>query len=106
MEEYAVAVMLVGTGAPQGTYPFSTYDFPSANGGFTFTGEPSGTYPWPVNVLGETESSLFSTITNSGTIGRSGLRVYDLTSDGTGSGAAIRVQFPRPGARIVVVRIG
>lgn len=105
LEEYLRAIMLVGTGAPQGDKAFTTYDFPAAMQGFTFTGKPSGNYPWPVNVSGDTPSASFSTSVNSGIVGRSGIRILDLTSDGTGIGVEIRVQFTRPEGRIVVVRI-
>jgi hypothetical protein len=105
MEEYLRAIMLVGTGAPQGDKAFTTYDFPAAMQGFTFTGKPSGNYPWPVNVSGDTPSAPFSTSVNPGVVGRSGIRILDLTSDGTGIGLEIKVQFTRTEGRIVVVRI-
>jgi hypothetical protein len=105
MEEYVTAVMLVGTPAPQDAWGFTSYNLPDAIGGFTYTGKPDGSYPWPVNVAGDNLSAPFGSATDFGTIGPSGVRIYDLTSDGTGLGVAVKVMLDKPQARVVVVRL-
>jgi hypothetical protein len=107
LEEYLGAIMLNGTGAPLGPRSFTSYDFPSMNTTFNYTGKPSGDYPWPVNLSPSQNTAPFATATNIGPIGPSGLRILDLTSNGTGLGMEVKVatgvaSFP---FRIVVVRI-
>ena len=71
---------------------------------FTYTGKPDGDYPFPVN---GSASGAFLSASNIGPIGASGVRIFDLTSDGTGLGLDVKVQtnggvFP---FRIVLVRL-
>ncbi|MFH1763471.1 MAG: hypothetical protein ABIF09_04685, partial [Gemmatimonadota bacterium] len=106
LEEYLKAIMVNGTQAPQGSRAFTSYDFPGVNTTFTYTGKPSGNYPWPVNVSGSVTTWPFASLTNTGSIGPSGVRIFDVTSDGTGLGMEVTVTaagaFP---FRIVLVRI-
>lgn len=104
LEDYVSAVMENGTGLPLGARSFTSYDFRSMNRSFTYTGKPDGDYPWPVNASG---SGAFISTSNIGPIGASGIRVFDLTSDGTGLGLDVKVQtsggvFP---FRIVLIRV-
>jgi hypothetical protein len=107
MEEYVTAIMLNATGAPQGDRAFTSYDFPSMNRVFTYTGKPEGDYPWPVNVIGTNTTAPFATGYNAGPIGPSGIRIYDLTSDGTGMGLEVNVTTGVAFSpfRIVVLRV-
>ncbi len=107
MDEYVKAIMVNGTSAPAGPHEFTTYNFPSLNKAFTYDGKPEGNYPWPVNVSAQDSTALFATSTNTGPIGPSGIRVLDLTSDGTGLGLEVKVSstFSTYPVRIVVVRI-
>ncbi len=100
LEEFAAATSLDGTGAPAPSYGFTTYDFPSATASVTYSTKPAGSYPWPVTPAGEGfQSALFR-----GPIGRSGIRIYDFVSNGTGTGALIQVNMAAP-SDLVVVRV-
>lgn len=107
MEEYVGAIMLNGTGAPMGPRAFTSYDFPSMNTTFNYTGKPAGDYPWPVNRSPTQSSAPFATASNVGPIGPSGIRILDLTSNGTGLGLEIKVTTGAASSpfRIVVVRV-
>jgi len=107
MEEYLTAVMLNGTGTPLGSKAFTSYDFPSMNRSFTYTGKPDGDYPWPVNLPGEDTTAPFASATFIGPIGPSGVRIFDLSSNGTGLGLDVKVTGAgSPSSfRIVLVRI-
>lgn len=107
MEGYAAAVLLNGTGAPLLSRPFATYDFPDVTTGLLTDQQVHwpGFYPWPVNVQGTDSTAAFASSVNTGPIGRSGLRVFDLTSDGQGQGLDVKVEGGKPPTRIVVVRI-
>jgi hypothetical protein len=105
MEEYAVAIMRNGTPAPLGPRSFTTYNFPSMNKTFNYTGKPSGDYPWPVNVFGSNTSAPFGSSTNTGLVGPSGIRVFDLTSAGAGLGVEVKVDASRSPVRVVVLRV-
>ncbi|MCK5651054.1 MAG: hypothetical protein KAJ42_06750, partial [Gemmatimonadetes bacterium] len=102
MEEYAAAVMYNGTGAPQPIRAFTTHDFVSGLTGL-LTNQPEGSYPYPVNLSGTATSSPFTSGTYSGSIGASGIRVHDFTSNGTGVGMGVEVTMT--GGRVVVVRL-
>jgi len=106
LEEYLMAVMLNGAGAPQGPLAFTSYNFPSITGIFS-NPNPPGDYPWPVNVFGEATTAPFASASSTGPIGPSGVRIFDLTSNGTGLG--LEVNVTAGGAlspfRIVLVRI-
>ena len=102
MEEYVAAVMYNGTGAPQPTRAFTTHDFVS---GLTelLVNQVEGSYPYPVNLSGSATTSPFSSGTYFGSIGASGIRVHDFTSNGTGVGMEVAVTLT--GGRVVVVRL-
>jgi hypothetical protein len=99
LEEYAAAVSLVGTGAPQPQRAFTTYDFVSATNNLLTT-QPSGLYPWPVTPQG----TGFQSASFQGPIGQSGIRIHDFVSNGTGTGALIQVDMGSP-SDVVVVRL-
>jgi hypothetical protein len=104
VEEYSSAIMLNGTGAPQPDWGFTSYDFPDVTDGLLVT-QRDGFYPWPVNVSGDNTTQMFTSLMNSGTVGPSGVRIYDFTSDGTGSGLKVQVETTKNPVRVVVVRI-
>ena len=104
MDRYASAIMLNGTGAPQPEWGFSSYHLPDATDALLTT-QRDGFYPWPVNVQGDNTTSAFASLLNAGSLGPSGIRVYDLTSDGSGLGIDVRVETTRNPVRVVVVRI-
>ena len=108
LEDYAVAIMLNGTTAPKGIRAFTSYDFPSFHTTFEFnSGEPPNNYPWPVNVAGESPTAAFATASNNGPTGPSGIRIFDLTSNGTGLGVEVKVStdMRTQPFRIVLVRV-
>jgi hypothetical protein len=105
LEEYALAIMRSGTPAPLGPRSFTTYDFPSMNRTFNYTSKPPGDYPWPVNVAPGSSTAPFGSSVNSGPAGPSGIRVFDLTSLGSGQGLEVRVDASRNPLRVVVLRI-
>lgn len=116
-QEFVTAIVLHQTGAPEPNLGFSTYDFVSAAEIFC-TPNPVGVFPWPVTTTGTAgdcstnpptqESSVatasFATKNYVGPIGASGIRVHDFVSNGTGTGAQIRVDMPAPG-QILVSRL-
>lgn len=108
MEEYALAVMLNGTGSPVPDRPFTSVDFPSATGPgliYSTNYRPPGFYPWPVTTTGTDAITVtMETAVFAGPMGESGIRVHDLSSNGTGLGAEITVEAPSD-ARVIVVRI-
>lgn len=106
MDRYYSAVLLNGTGAPQPDWAFTSYDFPDVTTGLLAAPhQPAGTYPWPVNVGGSDPTQPFSSFINTGAVGASGIRVFDLTSDGVGLGLEVKVETDRQPVRIIVVRI-
>ncbi len=104
LEEYYAAILLNGTGAPVPERGFTSYDFPDFTDGL-LTQQRPGFFPWPVNLIGDTRTQSFTSFLSPGTIGPSGLRAYDLISDGEGLGLEVRVETTRDPIRIVVVRI-
>ena len=102
--EYATAMMLNGTGAPQPEPTFHTYDFPSATYQLLRPEfQPEGLYPWPRT--GPTPAP-FRSGTWVGGLAPGGIRFYDFRSDGTGSGIEIEVvRSEIPGLRLVFSRL-
>jgi hypothetical protein len=109
LEEYLLAVMLNGTGAPQGPRAFTSYDFPSMNRTFSYNGKPPGDYPWPVNISDPANevTAPFATVSNTGPTGPSGVRIFDLTSNGTALGLDVKITAGGGLSpfRIVLVRV-
>jgi len=103
-EEYLIAVMLNGTGGPEGSRGFTSYDFPDVTEGLKEDQRP-GLYPWPVNLPPGVETAPFESFMNTGTVGASGLRILDLTSDGTGLGLDVKVESTQTPLGIILVRI-
>jgi hypothetical protein len=108
--EYAAAIMLNGTGAPLGPRAITSYDFSTTSEIFS-NPNPTGSYPWAVNaVVGPGDLSgpaPFLSSTNVGLVGPSGLRVFDVASDGTGLGLEVVVSAGPAFSpfRIVLVRV-
>ena len=105
MEDYAAAMMLNGTGAPEPEPGFTTYDFPSATFELLRPGfQPEGSYPW---VHTGTEPVGFEDAIYSGTLASGAIRFHEFESDGTGLGIEVEVtSSDRTGVvRIVVARI-
>ncbi len=98
--EYATAVALHGTGAPEGPLNFTSYDFISATN--VLADQPEGEYPWPVTTSGLGPSKTFRTADYTGKLGPTGIRVHDLVSNGTGTGAQIHLDMDVPGEMLVV----
>ncbi len=99
LEEYAAAVSLNGTGAPQPTRAFTSYDFVSTTGNLLQV-QPPGLYPWVVTPQG----TGFQSASFAGPVGNSGMRIHDFVSNGTGTGALIQVAMSGP-SDVVVVRL-
>jgi hypothetical protein len=105
LEEFVAGVMLHGTGSATAG-GFSTYDFLSLT---TVLGSsPPGLYPWPVTTSGSGTSApltrSFESARYTGSIGPTGVRIHDFTSNGTGVGAKLTVESGTP-VRLVIVRI-
>lgn len=104
LNEFYTAIMLHETLAPEPTRTFFTYNFLETTGIFSDP-NPPGDFPWPVTLEGtETPTKSFATKDYTGTIGNGGVRIHDFLSNGTGTGAQIRVTMNPPG-RILVVRL-
>lgn len=114
LPQYAAAVMLNGTGAPQPARPYTTYDLVDAIELFCFAADdpcagqqpgPLGTFPWPVTVQSDgTMTVPFGDQVIQGSIGPAGVRVHDFLSNGTGDGAEVNIEATDP-ATVVVVRV-
>lgn len=103
MEEYAAAMMLNGTGAPEPALGFTTYDFPTATDILRPEFQPPGAYPWPHTGPNAAD---FESATYTGDLAPGGLRVHEFESDGGGEGIEIRVTLDTgAAARVVIVRI-
>lgn len=102
--EYATAMMLNGTNAPQPGRTFHTYDFPSATSQlFRPPFQPAGLYPWPRT---GPEPAPFQSGTWVGGLAPSGIRFHDFESDGTGAGMEIEVVTGNlPDMRVVFTRL-
>jgi hypothetical protein len=105
-EEFVAAVMLHGSATSSAVGAFSTYDFLSLTTVLGTT--PPGQYPWPVTTSGSGGSALitrsFESARYSGSIGPTGVRIHDFTSNGTGVGARLNVESTTP-VRLVIVRL-
>ncbi|MBT8396570.1 MAG: Ig domain-containing protein, partial [Gemmatimonadetes bacterium] len=110
LQEYLTAVMLNGTGAPQGPKAITSYEFTTTTEIFS-NPNPAGSYPWAVNaIVGAGDLSgpaPFLADNDGGPLGPSGFRIYDLRSDGTGLGLAVVVTAGPASSpfRIVLVRV-
>ena len=105
LEDYAAAMMLNGTGAPEPEPRFTTYDFPSATFELLQPGfQPEGSYPW---VHTGTEPVGFEDAIYSGTLASGGIRFHEFESDGTGAGIEVEITSSDEAGvvRIVVARI-
>lgn len=111
MVDYAAAMMLNGSGAPESGHGFTTYDFPSAADFPSETYElfhpdlePDGLYPWAHT---GPEPVGFHDAIYSGTLAPGGIRFHEFESDGTGAGIELDVSTSTRGgaARVVIVRI-
>jgi hypothetical protein len=119
VEEFSVAAMANGRGM-QVERGFTSYDFVSATEMWCFAVDPidhaasgcqsspgaPGAFPWPVTTdsQGRSESVGFGDRILQGGAGPSGIRVYDLLSNGTGAGTEINVEIGAP-VRIRVLRL-
>lgn len=103
IEEYATAMMLNGTGAPQPARSFTTYDFPSATSGlYRPPSQPAGSYPWPVP--GPTPAP-FETGSYRAGLAPAGIRIHEFESDGQGHGIEVEVRATGGVVRVLVVRV-
>ena len=102
MIDYAQAVSLTGTGAPEvaGVPRFSTYDMTAMNYyGFSYVLQ-NGRFPYPVTTTGTGPSAqrwmpLAESTTITGPLGRDGgIRIHDFRAERTGDRATIRVSAP------------
>ena len=101
--EYATAMMLNGTTAPQPVRSFATYDFPSATSDlFRPPGQPAGRYPWPV--LGPAPAPFESSSYRAG-LAPAGIRIHEFESDGRGNGIEVEVRATGGVVRVVVARV-
>ena len=111
MIDYAQAVSVTGTGAPQiaGVPRFSTYEMSGLNRGPFSPRLGNGRFPYPVTISGSGASAplwrpLAESATFSGLIGPNGFRIHDFRAERAGDRATIRVDAPEH-VRLVVVRI-
>jgi uncharacterized protein YjdB len=115
LEQFAAAMMLHETGAPEGVRAITSYDFISSIEMWCFAAHeaeppcsgtgPPGTYPWPVTTTSDgVMGAPFDNGTFTGRIGPSGIRIHEFVSDGSGSGIQIGISAEQP-ARVVVTRI-
>ena len=104
LEEYATAMMLNGTGAPEPERTFTTYDFPSATFQlFRPDFHPEGLYPWPHT---GPEPVAFDDASYAGNLASAGIRFHDFESDGAGDGIEVEVSATGGGSiRVVIARI-
>lgn len=101
--EYATAMMLNGTGAPQPARSFTTYDFPSATHELLRPQyQPAGLYPWPVT---GPAPAPFESAVYAGRLAPAGIRFHEFESDGQGDGIDVDVRVTGGPAQVVVVRV-
>ncbi|MCG6957270.1 MAG: Ig-like domain-containing protein [Gemmatimonadetes bacterium] len=104
VDQFIAAVSLDGSSAPAPTHAFSTYDFVSATNILKAGYQPDGLYPWPVTTSNGVLTKSFASATYAGPIGAWGIRIHDFVSNGTGSGARIKVTMSGSG-QIIVARL-
>ncbi|HSM03948.1 MAG TPA: hypothetical protein VK858_04980, partial [Longimicrobiales bacterium] len=115
LEQYASALMLHETGAPEGNREYTSYDFISSIEMFCFAADnppcdgssagPAGTFPWPVTTASNGNMARpFASAQFSGDIGSTGLRIHEFVSNGLGSGIQLGITAQQP-AVVVVARI-
>ncbi len=103
IEEYATAMMLNGTGAPQPARSFTTYDFPSATHELLRPqSQPAGLYPWPVT---GPAPAPFESAVYTGELAPAGIRFHEFESDGHGDGIDMEVHVTGAPARVIVARV-
>ena len=103
LEEYAAAMMLNGTGVPQPTRAFTTYDFTTASQILRAEFQPPGAYPWPSSGPSPLD---FATATLNGDLAPGGLWISEFESDGANDGIELRVSTDSgTAARVVIVRV-
>lgn len=106
LEEYAVAMMFSGTGAPQPPRAFRTYDFRSATYDLyhrSSAARPDGLYPWPVT---GPSPSAFQDAVHEQELAPAGIAFFDFESDGSGHGIEVEVTVSGTGAfRVLVARL-
>ncbi len=103
LEEYATAMTLVGTGAPQPERAFRTYDFRSAFTDFFRPTHPDWLrrpYPWAATGA---EPAGFRPRTYSGALFPSGIRFHEFESDGLGEGIEVAATVDGGGAASVII---
>ena len=106
LEEYAVAMMLNGTGAAEPERGFRTYDFPSATSELfraDYEYRPAGSYPWPGT---GSEPAGFESFTYTGGLAPAGIRFHEFESDGEDEGIEVEAEVTGATAvRVVIVRV-
>jgi hypothetical protein len=106
LDEYATAIMLNGMEVPAPPRGITSYHMPEITRNlYSSSIQPPGFYPWPVNVRGEELTAPFVTASYLGQIGPSGIRIFDLTSDGSGLGLEVAVSGAEVPLRLVVTRV-
>jgi hypothetical protein len=115
VEEFVATTSLHATGPTAPALDFAMYDFVESAEIFC-NPDPLGAFPWPVTTTGTPGdceanideaynlSATFRTAEYTGPIGTGGVRIHDLRSNGTGTGAQIQVEMTPPG-KIVVARV-
>lgn len=124
LEEYATALLLTGTGAPQPQRTFTTYQF---GGGaqesvteIFCSPNPLGLFPWPLTTTGtagtcgaggspgtpevQNPAAPFQTRAFEGRMGPSGVRIHEFVSDGTGFGLEVLGRAGSAG-RMLITRL-
>ena len=117
MEEYAVALMRIGTPIDEGERAFTSYEFAGVIEPWCFAADPpgcdglepgpTGFAPWPVTVNsdGTPWRTMQDQATYSGRIGGGGIRIHDFVSNGSGTGAELRFVGVPDDARIVIIKV-
>ena len=105
LEQYATAMTLVGTGAPQPESAFRTYDLRSAFTDFFRSTAPDWLllpYPWAAT---GPEPAGFQDRTWTGRLPPAGIRFHEFESDGAGHGIEVAATVDGAGVKVIVARI-